>query len=141
MKPLSPQTAPQPGDLPPQPGQLLQTVGPGHLEAARQNNLIRAPRAAMPGGRERRQNGGSAHGYQAIFVSSAALASPVYDGQRAVYLYIAVLKVNVLICRGQTGSSAAGLYETLAMPGWSVAARTLLAEDGSGRGSLSRRAI
>ena len=24
-----------------------------------------------------------------------------------------------------------GLHETLAMPGWSVAARTLLAEDGS----------
>ena len=35
--------------------------------------------------------GGSACGYQAIFVSSTALASPGYDGQPAVYLYIAVL--------------------------------------------------
>jgi hypothetical protein len=42
---------------------------------------------------------GSACGYQAIFVPSTALASPGYDGQPAVYLYIAVLEVNVLNCR------------------------------------------
>jgi hypothetical protein len=45
------------------------------------------------------QNGGSARGYQAIFVASAALGSPGYDGQPAVYLYIAALEVNVLNCR------------------------------------------
>jgi hypothetical protein len=44
-------------------------------------------------------NGGSARGYQAIFVPSAALGSPGYDGQPAVYLYIAALEVNVLNCR------------------------------------------
>jgi len=43
--------------------------------------------------------GGSACGYQAIFVPSTALASPGYDGQPAVYLYIAALEVNVLNCR------------------------------------------
>jgi hypothetical protein len=32
-------------------------------------------------------------------VPSTALASPGYDGQPAVYLYIAALEVNVLICR------------------------------------------
>jgi hypothetical protein len=31
------------------------------------------------------QNGGSARGYQAIFVPSAALGIPGYDGQPAVY--------------------------------------------------------
>ena len=36
-------------------------------------------------------NGESARGYQAVFVPSAALASPGYDGQPAVYLYIAML--------------------------------------------------
>jgi hypothetical protein len=45
------------------------------------------------------QIGGSARGYQAIFVASAALGSPGYDGQPAVYLYIAALEVNVLNCR------------------------------------------
>jgi hypothetical protein len=45
------------------------------------------------------QIGGSARGYQANFVSSTALASPGYDGQPAVYLYIAALEVNVLNCR------------------------------------------
>jgi hypothetical protein len=45
------------------------------------------------------QNGGSARCYQAIFVPSTALASPGYDGQPAVYLYIAALEVNVLNCR------------------------------------------
>jgi hypothetical protein len=44
-------------------------------------------------------NGGSARCYQAIFVPSTALASPGYDGQPAVYLYIAALEVNVLNCR------------------------------------------
>jgi hypothetical protein len=37
------------------------------------------------------QIGGSARGYQAVFVPSTALASPGYDGQPAVYLYIAML--------------------------------------------------
>ena len=46
-------------------------------------------------------NGGSARGYQAIFVPSTALASPGYDGQPVVYLYIAALEVNALNCRGQ----------------------------------------
>jgi hypothetical protein len=45
--------------------------------------------------------GGSARGYQAIFVPSTALASPGYDGQPAVYLYIAALEVNVLNCRDE----------------------------------------
>jgi hypothetical protein len=44
---------------------------------------------------------GSARGYYAIFVPSAALVSPGYDNQPAVYLYIAALEVNVLNCRGQ----------------------------------------
>jgi hypothetical protein len=51
--------------------------------------------------------GGSARGYQAIFVPSTALASPGYDGQPAVYLYIAALEVNVLKCRGQGQTSRA----------------------------------
>ena len=38
-------------------------------------------------------------GYQAIFVQSTALASPGYDGQPTVYLYIAALEANVLNCR------------------------------------------
>ena len=38
--------------------------------------------------------GGSARCYQAIFVPSTALASPGYDGQPAVYLYIAALEVT-----------------------------------------------
>jgi len=42
-------------------------------------------------------NGGSARCYQMIFVPSTALASPGYDGQPVVYLYIAALEVNVLI--------------------------------------------
>jgi hypothetical protein len=46
-------------------------------------------------------NGGSARGYQAIFVPSTAFGSPGYDGQPAVYLYIAALKVNVLNCRDE----------------------------------------
>ena len=48
------------------------------------------------------QIGGSAGGYQAIFVPLAAVSSPGYspvDGQPAVYLYIAALEVNVLNCR------------------------------------------
>ena len=36
------------------------------------------------------QIGGTARGYQAIFIPSSALASPGYDGHPAVYLYIAV---------------------------------------------------
>jgi hypothetical protein len=47
------------------------------------------------------QIGGSARGYQAIFVPSTALASPGHDGQPAVYLYIAGLEMNVLNCRRQ----------------------------------------
>ena len=49
-------------------------------------------------------NGGSARGYQAIFVPSAALSSPGYDpldGQPAVYLYITALEVNVRYCRDE----------------------------------------
>jgi hypothetical protein len=45
------------------------------------------------------QNSGSARGSQAIFVPSTALASRGYNGQPAVYLYIAALEVNVLNCR------------------------------------------
>jgi hypothetical protein len=48
------------------------------------------------------QLGGSARGYQAIFVSLADLSSPGYgpiDGQPAVYVYIAAIEVNVLNCR------------------------------------------
>jgi hypothetical protein len=41
-------------------------------------------------------SGGSARGYQAIFVASATLGSPGYDGQPAAYLYITALEVNVL---------------------------------------------
>jgi hypothetical protein len=46
-------------------------------------------------------NGGSARCYQAIFVASATLGNPGFDGQPAVYLYIAALEVNVLNCRRQ----------------------------------------
>jgi hypothetical protein len=42
------------------------------------------------------RNGGSASGYQAIFVTSTALAQSGYDGQPAVFLYIVELEVNVL---------------------------------------------
>jgi hypothetical protein len=44
-------------------------------------------------------NGGSASGYQAIFVPSTTLVGPGYDGQPAVYLYITALEVNVRNCR------------------------------------------
>ena len=44
-------------------------------------------------------NGGSARGYQAIFVPSTALGSPGHDGQQPYVLYIAALEVNVLNCR------------------------------------------
>jgi len=54
-----------------------------------------------------RYTGGSVRGYRAIFVPSTALASPGYDGQPAVYLYIAALEVNVLNCRGE-GRALAG---------------------------------
>src|SRR5512140_1001494 len=54
-----------------------------------------AATAARPRSRTK-QIGGSARGYRAIFVPSTALASPGYDGQPAVYLYIAALEVNVL---------------------------------------------
>jgi hypothetical protein len=46
-------------------------------------------------------NGGTARCYQVIFVPSTALASPGYNGQPAVYLYIAALEVNVLNCRDE----------------------------------------
>jgi len=61
------------------------------------------------------QIGGSASGYQANFVSSTALASPGYDGQPAVYLYIAALEVNVLNCRGP---DADGLLAVTSVPDW-----------------------
>lgn len=53
--------------------------------------------------------GGSARGYHTIFVPSAALGSPGYNGPPAVYLYIAALEVDFLNCRiprvrvGQSG--------------------------------------
>src|SRR5947207_8041144 len=56
----------------------------GHLTAGRADHI-----------------GESARGYHAIFVPSTALASPGYDGQPAVYLYIAALEMNVLNCRRQ----------------------------------------
>jgi hypothetical protein len=47
-----------------------------------------------------RQNGGSARGYQAIFVSLAALSSPGYGpieaSQPYIYIYIVAIEVNVL---------------------------------------------
>ena len=52
--------------------------------------------------------GGSARCYQAIFVPSTALASPGYDGQPAVYLYIAAFEVNVLKCRKPGAGQAVG---------------------------------
>jgi hypothetical protein len=55
--------------------------------------------AVMPHEPQAAPNGGSARGYQAIFAPSAALGSPGYDGQPAVYLYITALEVNVLNCR------------------------------------------
>jgi hypothetical protein len=60
------------------------------------------------------QIGGSARGYQAIFVPSTALASPGYDGQPAVYLYIAGLEMNVLNCRrqGHPDCRGAGLNDS-----------------------------
>ena len=61
-----------------------------------QNSQICAPQSAASTDSELRQNGGSARGYQAIFVPSTALASPGYDGQPVVYLYIAALEVNAL---------------------------------------------
>jgi hypothetical protein len=47
------------------------------------------------------QIGGYACGYQAIFVPSIALASPGYDGQPAVYLYIAIRRPIVRFCRDE----------------------------------------
>jgi hypothetical protein len=47
--------------------------------------LICACKAISPSRRLRIQIGGSARGYQAIFVASATLGSPGYDGQPAVY--------------------------------------------------------
>jgi hypothetical protein len=69
------------------------------------------------------QIGGSARGYQAIFVPSTALASPGYDGQPAVYLYIAGLEMNVLNCRGQGRAPLA--RRDLAHAAWAVASREL----------------
>jgi hypothetical protein len=66
------------------------------------------------------QIGGWARGYQGIFVPSTALASPGYDGQPAVYLYIAALEVNVLNCRGQ-GRCSGTEAVLVAVPGGSVA--------------------
>ena len=61
-------------------------------------------------------NGGSARGYQAIFVASATLGSPGYDGQPAVYLYIAALEVNVL--NSANGSTSRTWVETWPRPGF-----------------------
>src|SRR5947207_12891136 len=54
----------------------------GHLTAGRADHI-----------------GESARGYQAIFVPSTALASPGYDGQPAVYLYIAFVRGDARSCR------------------------------------------
>jgi hypothetical protein len=76
------------------------------------------------------QIGGSARGYQAIFVASATLGSPGFDGQPAVYLYIAALEVNVLNCRGQGRASwGAEACTTASAPG-------VLAKAGHGRARL-----
>ena len=56
------------------------------------------------------QIGGSARGYQAIFVPSADLGSPGYDGRLAVYLFIAALEVNVLNCRRQVAGSCGAAF-------------------------------
>jgi len=66
-----------------------------------QNGHSGAPRPPQTRAPFRMQIGGSARGYQAIFVPSTVLASPGYDGQPAVYLYIAALEANVLNCRRQ----------------------------------------
>ena len=82
------------------------------LNAATWHNrqaTTRIPDPEPPATRPKRlghvQIGGSARGYQAIFVPSTALGNPGYDGQPAVYLYIAALKVNVLNCRDESGWS------------------------------------
>ena len=82
------------------------------------------------------QIGGSARGYQAIFVPSTALASPVYDGQPAEYLYIAVLKVNVLNCRVAVGRITAGLNRRRRYKHVEMRAR-----EAGRRGSSERRSI
>ena len=57
-------------------------------------------RASEEPAQETVHNGGTARGYETIFVSPAVLVSPDYDGQPTVYLYIAALEVNVLNRRG-----------------------------------------
>jgi hypothetical protein len=76
--------------------------------SARQNGRFCTFRTGPPEAPPARQNGGSARGYQAIFVPSATLASPGYDGQPAVYLYIAALEVNVLNCRDEVRDRVVG---------------------------------
>ena len=66
---------------------------------------------------------GSARGYQAIFVPSTALTSPGYDGQPAVYLYIAAYVENSLFCRGQ-GQTSRAWRETWPCPGSRLGSET-----------------
>ena len=68
--------------------------------ANRRNGTVVRVRLGWHVGRLRLAAGSAGRrGYQAIFVPSAALDSPGYDGQPAVYLHIAALEVNVLNCR------------------------------------------
>ena len=67
-----------------------------------QNPHFGAASTAVLTSRDGRHNGGTARGYQAILVPLATPSSPGYaqlDGQPAVYLYIAAVEMNVLICR------------------------------------------
>jgi hypothetical protein len=57
------------------------------------------------------QNGGTARGYEAIFVPSNALGSPGHDGQPAVYLYSAALEVNALDRRWERDEISCGLRQ------------------------------
>ena len=63
------------------------------------NVRICAPYFLLTIGPVSEQIGGSARGYQGIFVPFAALSGPGYDGQPAIYLYIAVFGANVRFCR------------------------------------------
>src|SRR6185437_15175258 len=62
--------------------------------SAWQNNPICARPGLWHHAQLGEQIGGAVRCYQAIFVPSTALASPGYDGQPAVYLYIAALEVT-----------------------------------------------
>src|SRR5271169_1148058 len=88
--------------------------------ASRRSNPICAAPACRTEGTIPVPNGGSARGYQAMVVLSTALTSPSYDGQPAVYLYIAALEVNVLNCRveGCPGPSSTSCTLATQSGGW-----------------------